>query len=415
VSEDLVLGRITDETVQQMRRRIGFANPTLRHGWLEEPHNIVANADAFRRFAIYTGDDNPLFTKPEYAASSRWGAPIAPLGFEVSMGLKRPTPMTPEFERETRSALRGVQLFHSGGENFYYKPIVEGDRLYVSKYVEDVEEKTSAFGGRSVVVGNGKVFWGDDDVVCVRGTEIYVHTERRRRSAGERGAKDAAQVQTSYTDEQLAEIESAYDSEFRRGDDTWFIEDVAVGETLPRMVKGPLTITDLINVHMGAGWFSYGNPPYRLGYENRKRLRGFYTRNEFNAWDTIQRVHWDSALAQQVGVPATYDIAGMRQAMLNHYCSNIAGDDGWVYRVRYDLRNFNYMGDTTWLTGLVSGARTDDVLGPLVEIEVRGVNQRGEENLRGSATILVASRSSGIAKLPPPAEQPVHRDPDWRR
>ena len=29
------------------------------------------------------------------------------------------------------------------------------------------------------------------------------------------------------------------------------------GQTLPKMVKGPLTVTDLINFHMGAGWLIY--------------------------------------------------------------------------------------------------------------------------------------------------------------
>src|SRR6202012_5028440 len=100
------------------------------------------------------------------------------------------------------------------------------------------------------------------------------------------------------TDEQLAEIEAAYEAEYRRGTDTLYIEDVAIGQKLPRMVKGPLTITDLINLHMGAGWLVYGNWPNRLAYENRKKLRGFYSRHAFNAWEKIQRVHWDTDLGK---------------------------------------------------------------------------------------------------------------------
>jgi hypothetical protein len=211
----------------------------------------------------------------------------------------------------------------------------------------------------------------------------------------------------------LAEIEAAYESEYRRGADTWYVEDVRPGQRLPRMVKGPLTITDLINIHMGAGWFSYGNPPFRLAYENRKRLRGFYSRNQFNAWDTIQRVHWDSGLAGQVGVSSAYDIAGMRQAMLNNYCTNLAGDDAWIYRVKYDLRSFNYMGDTTWIEGVVTEVSVDGDLGPRVELDLRGVNQRGEENITGSATVLMASRSTGLAKLPKPPPPTQYRAADW--
>lgn len=413
-SDGMILGQITDESVAMMRDRIGYPNPSLRHGWLEKPHNIYASYDAFRRFAIYGGSDNPLFIDEDYPRSTRWKESIAPLGFEGTMGLKRPKKMDPDFERATRGALRGVQLFHSGGENFYFAPITGGQRLYVSRYVDDVQVKTSSFGGKSVVVDNGKCYWNDDDVVLVQGRETYVHVERRRSEPGTEKKKAPEPLVTRYSDEDLAEIDAAYDAEFRRGSDTWYIEDVTVGMRLPTMVKGPLTITDLINLFMGAGWYSYGAPPFKLAYESRKILRGFYTKNEFNAWDAIQRVHWEAGLIKEVGVPAIYDVAVMRQAMLNHYCNNIAGDDAWVYRVKYDLRKFNYIGDTTWIHGVVTDVRVDPVLGPAIEVDLVGINQRGEENIGGSATILVASRKTGLAKLPPAPAPTPHRADDWR-
>ena len=179
----------------------------------------------------------------------------------------------------------------------------------------------------------------------------------------------------------------------------WY-EDVEVGASLPTMVKGPLTVTDLINMHMGGGWFGYGNPPLRLAFENRKKLRGFYTKNDFNAWDVVQRVHWEPELARKVGVPAAYDIGPMRWAWLQHYCTNWGGDDGWLFRVRGEFRKFNYMGDTTWITAVVTTKRIDETLGPLVDIEVTGTNQRGQQNINGWATVLVASRERGPVQLP---------------
>ena len=406
-TEGLIQGRITDESLDLMRRRIGYPNPTVRNGWLTDPLNIEATEEAFRRYAIFTnGDDNPLFLDPDYAAKTRWGGPIAPSGFEMSMGIKRYPEMPDMLERETRAALKGVQLFHSGGESYYYKPIRHGLKLYVSRFVKSVEDKQSQFAGRSAIVTNGKCYWDDNDEVHVEGSEWYVHAERRKAPTGEKAEKDSAAY---YTEGELAEIEAAYEAEYRRGADTLYIEDVKVGERLPRMVKGPLTITDLINNQMGCGWLGYGNPPFRLAYENRKKLRGFYTKNEFNAWDTLQRVHWDKSLANEVGVLSTYDIGPMREAMLCHYVNNYAGDDGWVYRLRYEFRAFNFMGDTTWIDGVVSDARVDDLLGPLIEVELKGVNQRGKENIRGSATILVASRATGLAALPPPGKVTTQR------
>jgi acyl dehydratase len=402
----LIRAGITDEQLELMRKRIGYPNPTLRVGILKEPWNIAATADSIRRFALCVGDDNPLYTDPAYAAKTRWGETIAPPGFEKSMGLDRSARMDPDFAKETSKALRGVQLYYSGGENFYYAPIVEGTKLYRSKWVSDVQDKVSEFAQRSAVVTNGLALWDDNDRVYVDGVDWYVHAERKKVSSGHKYVADKPAL---YTDEEIQEIEAAYDAEFRRGAETLYFEDVEVGEKLPRMVKGPFSVTDLINLHMGAGWLIYGNPPYRLAYENRKAIRGFYSRNEFNSWDTVQRVHWDTGLAKEVGVQMMYDIGAVRQLYIHNYVTNWAGDDAWVHRIRFDLRRFNYMGDVTWINGSVSEKRIDERLGPVVELEMSGVNQRGGENVRASATVLLASRELGPVKLPTPPPPPKYR------
>jgi acyl dehydratase len=407
--DSLVKGRITEESLALMRRRIGFPNPTLRVGVLSEPWNIRATGDAMRRFSLCIGDDNPLYCDPDYAASTRWGEVIAPPGFEKSMGLDRSREMDADFAKETSKALRGVQLFYSGGENFYYRPITEGVTLYRSKWVADVQEKTSKFAQKSAVVTNSLALWDDQDNVYVDGVDWYVHAERRKVADGDTSGKYAKDEPAVYTDEDIEEIEAAYDAEYRRGSDVLYLEDVKIGQVLPRMVKGPFTVTDLINLHMGAGWLVYGNPPYRLAYENRKRLRGFYSRDAYNGWDTVQRVHWDKGLAQDVGVRMMYDIGAVRQLYIHHYLTNFAGDDAWIHRIRFDLRRFNYMGDVTWISGVITDARIDPVLGPLIEVEMKGVNQRGQENVAASATILVCSRAGGAVTLPPAPPPPQHR------
>lgn len=407
LDDGLVLGRITDADVAMMRRRIGYPNPTLRKGYSTVPWNPTCSADSIRRWALSIGDSNPLYADPSHAANTRWGNAVAPPGFEWSMGWDRTASVPDELFRETRRALRGVQLYHSGAEYFFHRPIVDGTELFKAEWVADVAEKKSSFGKRSVIVNNANCFWDSEDVVHTTSSRWFVHVERRPSTeTRESKPKDDAAL---YSDEQLDEIEAAYDAEFVRGTDILYFEDVNVGDALPRMVKGPLTITDMINFHMGAGWLTYGNPPYRLAYENRKRLKGFYSRNEYNAWDTLQRVHWDMELAKRVGVQSTYDIGPMRYVMVCHYLTNFAGDDAWVHRIRYELRNFNYMGDTTWLTGTVTDVRVDPVLGPLIELRVVGTNQRGQENITADATILVASRVHGPVRLPTPPPVTLHR------
>ena len=405
--DGLLRNRITDESVELMRRRIGYPNPTLRTGAIDDPWNITCTNDAVRRFAICIGDDNPLFTRPDYARNTRWGGVIAPPAFEKSMGINRNPVMEEAEAKVTSKALRGIQLFHSGGENFYYAPITEGTTLYRSRYVKDVKDKPSEFSGRSVIVTNGLCLWDQNDRVMVEGVDWFVHAERKPKT--NRDDKYVGEEPAAYTDEDLAEIEAAYDAEYRRGADTLWFEDVQVDSVLPRMVKGPLTVTDLINLHMGAGWLIYGNWPNRLAYENRKKLRGFYSRDEYNAWDTVQRVHWDKDLAGKVGVRMMYDIGPVRQFHISNYLTNLVGDDAWIFRIRFEFRRFNYIGDVTWLTAEITQARVDDTLGPLIEIAIRGVNQRGSENIRASATVLLPSRARGPVKLPQSPAPTPHR------
>jgi len=92
-----------------------------------------------------------------------------------------------------------------------------------------------------------------------------------------------------------------------------------------------------------------------------------------------------------------------------YYCTNWSGDDAWVYRIRCEYRKFNFVGDTTWITGKIMEAGVDEVLGPKIEIAITGTNQRGEENIRARATILCDSREHGSLSFPPMPPMPKYR------
>ena len=402
MAKDLLMTQITDEEVEKMRSRIGLSNPTIRTGVVSLPWNTTATFDSIRHYAESYGDSNPLFTVLQYGSSTRWRTQIAPPGFEATMGHDCTPPIDPEHHRRTKSALRGVHLFHAGNQARFYRPVVAGDELFVSKVIDDVEDKTSQFARRTVRVTNENTWSTTDGSIVSRWHPWYIHAERK--SAGKDG-KYAADTPPSYTDDDLEEIEAAYNAEYMRGTDTLYWEDVKVGESLPKMVKGPMTVTDLINFHMGGGWYGYGNPAFRLAYENRKGLRGFYTRNDVNAWDVVQRIHWEPELARAVGVPAAYDIGPMRWTWLIHYCTNWIGDDAWLYELRGEFRRFNYMGDTTWLTGSVTDKRHDPELGTVVDLAIEARNQRDQINTLGTATVIIPSRAIGPIRLPTPPKR----------
>jgi acyl dehydratase len=428
-ADSMMRPEITERDIDLMRNRCGYPNPTVRSGTRQLPWWTVTSVDALRHHVNGYGDDNPLYTDPDYAATTRWDGLIAPPGFNAAGGpnAHRQAPPRPvgddravrpgeesdawlrrlgrrmpeEFDAETRKALRGVQLYASGTDHYFHRPLRLGDYNAGSAGgVWSVELKESEFAGQSAIVGNRNFSWNQEGEVTSVSQGWFVHAARKKVDSTDK--KKVSVERPWYTDDQLAEIEAAYDAEERRGADTLYYEDVNVGDELPMMVKGPLHLTDMINQHMGDGWFGYGNPPLRLGFENRKKMRGFYNRTVFNSWDVIQRVHWDEAMAREVGVELIYDIAPMRMAWTMNYCTNVMGDDAWLYHVRTELRKFNYFGDTTWYSGRVVAKNDSPELGPTIDIEINGKNQRGDENTHAEATILVSSRTKGAIRLPPP-------------
>jgi hypothetical protein len=168
------------------------------------------------------------------------------------------------------------------------------------------------------------------------------------------------------------------------------------------MVKGPLTVTDMICWHVGMGMGLYGVQPLRLGAANRRRVPRFYHRDDQGVPDVMQRVHWDPEFARRSGNPTTFDYGRMRETWLIHLCTDWMGDDAWLWKLDCEFRRFNYVGDTQWLSGTVVRRYLAEGDRPAVDLDLTAVNQRGETTTPGHATILLPSREHGPVRLPDP-------------
>ena len=133
---------------------------------------------------------------------------------------------------------------------------------------------------------------------------------------------------------------------------------MAVGDVVGPMVKGPLTVTDMVCWHVGMGMGLYGVSALRLGAANRRRIPRFFHRDPQNVPDVMQRVHWDPEFARRSGNPTTFDYGRMRETWLIHLCTDWMGDDAWLWRLDCQFRRFNYVGDTQWLRGTVTRGST---------------------------------------------------------
>ncbi|HVW40119.1 MAG TPA: MaoC family dehydratase N-terminal domain-containing protein [Amycolatopsis sp.] len=386
---------IKDEDIERSRLLIG-----LDQAYGMREFYSCATPDALRNFARGYGDDNPLFTDAGYGRRTRWGSQIAPpmIGTALCLPL-RGDPIPADVRRQTRGLFSGVHLFVSGQSTDWYAPVRPGDELYSFGGLESVQEKRSEFAGRSVIRVSRQVRMNQRaEVVSVTRT-ILIATERKKaRELGKYMDLEPA----SYTDEQIAEIDAIYAAERARGSEPRYFEDVRVGAELPRMAKGPLTLTEIICFHAGG----YGFAPYnisasRLGYHNRQKLGKFYIKNAAGIPDVAQRVHWENEWSQSIGNPMAYDYAVMRECWLTHYLTDWIGDDGWLLRQHDEMRKFNYIGDTHIITGEVTGKRVGQGRCE-VDITFRATNQRDQVTAPATATVLLPSREHGPVRLPDP-------------
>jgi acyl dehydratase len=391
-------GQITDEGIARLRARIGVPEPHPM-----PPQYTIPTVDTFRNVAVAYGDDNPLWCDSDYGAKSRWESVIAPpplVGGDTLVGEDEVTEVAPEHRDLMKGdPLRGVHAFYSASAREWWAPMYPMHHVYRRNALVAALDKQSEFAGRAVHEWTAQVFRADDGPILSGQYRLMVRTEREK--AREKKKYDTVELAT-YTDEQIDEIEAQYEREHARGSEPRWWEDVEEGDAVGPMVKGPLTVTDMICWHAGMGMGLYGVKPLRLGYQNRRRIPRFFHRDPQNVPDVMQRVHWDPEFARRAGNPTTYDYGRMRETWLIHLCTDWMGDDAWLWKLDCEFRKFNYVGDTQWLRGRIVRKYLADGDRPAVDLELEAVSQRGEVTTPGHATILLPSRAHGDVRLPDP-------------
>ncbi len=390
---------ITDEGVARLRARIGVPMPHP-----QPPHYRSPNEDAFRHVAEAYGDDNPLWCEPEYAARSVWGGPVASPHFNGGDTLIGENEVT-RYDAETRELMkgdpiRGAHAFYSGSYREWWNPLRPGMRIGRRNALVGVHDKRSEFAARAVHEWTGEVFCALDPALALSAQyRLMIRTERA--GVSER-TKYADIVVEPYTDDEIARIDEAYarEVEQRRGAEPRWFEDVEEGDEVTPIVKGPMRVTDMVVWHSGVGMGLYGVKALRLGYQQRQKMPKFFRPDDLNIPDVQQRVHWDASWAHAAGNPASYDYGRMRETWLIHLCTDWMGDDAWLWKLDCQFRKFNYVGDTHWMRGTVVRKYLAEGDRPAVDLEIEGVNQRGDVTTPGHTTVLLPSREHGAVRLP---------------
>ena len=141
-------------------------------------------------------------------------------------------------------------------------------------------------------------------------------------------------------------------------------EDVAVGEELDQVVKGPLTTTHLVR------WAA---------------ANGNYA-----------RIHWDFPFAQvHQGLENVVVNGSLKNQYLGQLLVDFAGPGGWFKRFYVEHRGMDYPGDVLTAFGTVTGVRRAGDYG-YVDCAVGLRSSRGHQTASGTATVVLPHRGQEL-------------------
>ena len=369
---------ITEHGLAALRSRIGVRIERTLEPWCHE-----ATRDAIRHYAHGLGDDNPLWCDPDYAAATKHGGLIAPPSFFFACS---------RVISGYVGGLAGVHAMWAGADATFHAPFRRNDEIHTTAWLKDLIEHDTRFAGRAIQQIYHVDFRNGDGELLVEADSWCFRTNRdRAREQGTKYTELKAKPARRYSDDELFEFYRHYAEEEVRGARSRYFEDVEIGEALPTMVKGPMTVTGFIG--FAQGWGGLYIRANKLAWQQIQKHPGLGIKNAFGIPDCPERVHWENEFAHQVGAPGAYDYGPERCSWMMHHLTNWMGDDGQLRHSRSEIRRHNPQGDLLYITGEVTGkARSEGQ--NAVEIRHQAHNQDGELSIRGTAVVWLPSRGS---------------------
>lgn len=358
--------------LQEARSLIGVDLRRTGQTW-----NTEASPDSVRHFCWGLGDENPLFCDAGHGAASRWASALAPGCFLYTIDT---TVVAPK--------LRGIQWMYGGTDWAWYQPVRHRDSFTVRARLLDAVEKQGSKASK-FIIQTGEVLYTNQkgELVC----RALGSTARTPRARAKDGLKYEPRATHRYSAEELEHIAHAIQTEELRGATPRFWEEVEVGSSVQPMLKGPLTITDMICWYSGGG-HSYQS--HRRAEMHRKRHPAdAYVNPDTGAQDSAARGHSEEKMAREVGMPGGYDVGPQRISWMGQLMTNWIGDDGFLRRLNVSLRRPNIFGDVSWCRGKVLDKRVEEGV-HLVDLEVLVENQLGEVTAKGAAVVELPSRAA---------------------
>lgn len=333
------------------------------------PWNTHVNADQARHYLNGISDINP-----------RW-QPRGP-GDEV-----HPTYLTSVVYPLLHGEPMDVPLSSliAGIEYEWDEPLHLGDGLDGTAVVKDVFEKGDPEEKRYIFIISEVTYQRNGrEVGRAEGTMIRA-TQLGDELLSDRDVK-------AYDESELETLKSAYDAEIERLEtvpETPEVADLEVGDPLPTVVRGPLTISDMVC------WNAARGPTYGAGiinYQERQGAPHNTVTNPKTGWlQKTSHQHEDIWLCEQRGMPLPFGNGVMMYAWTTPLVTNWMGADGHLESHSGTLKAPYFYGDTLTIDGEIS-AITEDAGTPEVTIEWAAVDPYDEPVLEGESVVSLPER-----------------------
>jgi acyl dehydratase len=368
--------KITDEALDALHMRKNVLIENTAEPWCYE-----ATRDNIRHYAHGIGDDNPLWCEPAYAAKTQFGDIIALPSFLFT---------TSRIISGYVGGIPGVHAMWAGADWTWHKPVLRNQAITTEAWLKDLIEHDTKFAGRAIQqIYHVNFFNPAGDLVAEADSWCFRTDRDQAREQGTKYSDVRARPPRVYTDEELARVSDLYAAETIRGSTPRYWDDVTVGEALPIMAKGPMTVTGFIAY--AQGWGGLYIRANKLAWRQVHNHPGLGIKNRFGIPDCPERVHWEPEFALMVGAPGAYDYGPERCSWLTHHLTNWMGDDGFLRRATCKIRRHNPEGDLLFIEGKVIRKFEEDGR-RLVEIEQSAHNQDGELSVLGTGIVELPHR-----------------------
>jgi hypothetical protein len=295
-----------------------------------QPWVSTVTPDAIRHFAWGIGDNNPL-----------WGTAVAPPCFLYGVDETTVAPGYADCRR----------IYHAVHWTFFDRIPVGTDITALATLVEEVPHDDG-------LLQRGRVRFQTEKSALL----AIAETECLRTARAVTPAEDRPEIR--YTGEQLADIEATVMAEQRRGETSRFWEYLQGNEVLGPLLKGPLSIMDVVAWSAATSGVTNSDDELSEGGLHAETATG------------PELVSWISQLA-----------------------TDWMGDGGFLYKLSLTLQECPPLGTTTTIEGqVVEVIPVEGQMAAIVALSAR--NQDGQPLAQGSATIILPSNEKGAVTLP---------------